>query len=582
MTAPHPNTLWLTTPAARWLDALPIGNGRLGAMVFGGMALERLALNHENLWRGRTRDRTVPEAAAHLPEIQQALLEGRWLEGAELATRYLSGHDCRVEPYQPAGDLHLAFPHSIWATDYRRALDLATGIVSVGYTSSRFAAVQRAYFASTAHGVIVTHLRVAEAGGLTFAARCSRIPDPDCTVTTWAEGARCGLTGSFPEGVSFAIAARLAAAGGTVTADADGTLRVHGADEALIVLTIATNLCDPDPAAACAARLDAVPMDYAALKAAHVAEHRALFDRVALEVPRNPEAEALPMDQRLARLRAASAGADAGGPGWDDPGLAALYFHYGRYLLMASSRHCDQPANLQGLWNEELRPPWDSDFHADVNLEMNYWPAETVNLPECIGPLLGFVERLVPNGQEIARRLFDARGVFIGIQTDVWARPTPESPGWDVWTVGAAWLAEHFWWRYEYTQDEAFLRERAYPFLKLCAAFYEDFLLRDAHGRLVTVPSQSPENFFVGGAHPVSLCVAATMDLLLIREVLERCLRASALLGVDAELRPTWEGILRDLPPFQIGRFGQLQEWLEDVDEGEPGHRHLSHLLGVF
>jgi alpha-L-fucosidase 2 len=365
---------------------------------------------------------------------------------------------------------------------------------------------------------------------------------------------------------------RLAVTGGSVTTDADGTLRVHGADAALIVLTIATNLCDADPAAACAARLNEMPLDFATLKAAHVAEHTGMFNRVALAVPGNAEAEALPMDQRLARVRA----------GGDDPGLAPLYFQYGRYLLMASSRNCDQPANLQGLWNEELRPPWDSDFHADVNIQMNYWPAETVNLAECIHPLLSFVERLVPNGREIARRLFGCRGVFIGIQTDVWGRPTPESPGWDVWTVGAAWLAEHFWWRWEYTRDDVFLRERVYPFLKLCAAFYEDFLIRDEHGWLVTAPSQSPENTFVGGAQPVSLCVASTMDLILIREVLGRCLQASTALGVDAELRPTWEAILRDLPPFQVGRFGQLQEWLQDFEEGEPGHRHLSHLLGIF
>jgi alpha-L-fucosidase 2 len=311
MTANHPNTLWLTTPAARWLDALPIGNGRLGAMVFGGMALERLALNHENLWRGCTRDRTVAPAAAHLPEIQQALLAGKWLEGAELAKQYLSGHDRRVEPYQPAGDLRISFPHSIWSNDYRRSLDLPTGVLSVDYSAFRFGKVHREYFASSVHGVIVTRLRTEEPGQLTFAAKFDRIPDPDCTVTTWAEGARFGLRGTFPEGVSFAIEGRLAVTGGTVTADADGTLRVQGADAALIVLTIATNYCDADPAAACATRLDAVPLDFAALKAAHVAEHQGIFDRVALDVPRNAEAEALPLDTRLKRLR----------DGGDDPGM---------------------------------------------------------------------------------------------------------------------------------------------------------------------------------------------------------------------------------------------------------------------
>jgi len=313
-------------------------------------------------------------------------------------------------------------------------------------------------------------------------------------------------------------------------------------------------------------------MDFAALREAHVREHRALFERVKLEAPRRPEAESLPLGARLERLRA----------GGDDPGIVALYFDYGRYLLMASSRRCDQPANLQGIWNEQLRPPWNADFHHDVNIQMNYWPAEVCNLAECADPLLNYIQRAVPEGKKAARNLYNCRGIFLCIQTDVWDRLTPEAPGWDVWTGAAAWLAEHLWWRYEYTLDAEFLRDRAYPFLKLVAEFYEDYLVRDDQGRLVPVPSQSPENTFVDGGKPVSLCVGATMDLLLIREVLTRALRASEILGCDADRRPAWENILRDLPPFQIGRHGQLQEWLEDFEEAEPGHRHYSHLLGLY
>jgi alpha-L-fucosidase 2 len=569
--APMSTCLWSDKPAQRWLDAFPLGNGRIGAMAFGAVALERLGLNHENLWRGRTRDRTVEPSSHHLPAIQQALLEGRWQDGAELAKEHLSGHGRRVEPYQPVGDLLLSFSQSMWTWEYRRSLDLATGVMAVDYLMHLKGRYHREYFVSAVHGALVVRLTAETPGNLEFAARVDRIPDPDCTLRRWAAGTRFGLEGHFPEGVSFAVEGRLAT-DGEVTAQEDGTLQVHGASEALLVLAIATNYHQHLPALQCTQHLDAVPMDFTVLKAAHVAEHRALFDRVTLDVPRNAEAEALPVDARLKRLRA----------GGDDPGLPLLYFDYGRYLLIATSRGCDQPANLQGLWCDELRPPWDADFHADVNLEMNYWPAEACGLAECIDPLLTFVERLVPQGEQIARNLFDCRGVFIGIQTDVWGRPTPESPGWDVWTVGAAWLAQHFWWRYEYSGDTAFLAKHAYPFLKRCAAFYEDFLVRDAQGRLVTVPSQSPENTFDGGATPVSLCVASTMDLILIREVLQRCLEASAVLNLDADLRPVWEGILRDLPPFQVGSYGQLQEWLEDFVEAEPGHRHFSHLLGVF
>jgi alpha-L-fucosidase 2 len=280
----------------------------------------------------------------------------------------------------------------------------------------------------------------------------------------------------------------------------------------------------------------------------------------------------VPTDERLAALRS----------GADDPGLLALYFQFGRYLLLSSSRSCDQPASLQGIWNEDLRPPWDSDFHHDVNLQMNYWPAEVCNLSECAEPLFRFLECALPEGRKAARDLYDCRGIYRPITTDVWNRATPEAPGWDVWTGAAAWLAQHLWWHYEYTGDVEFLRHHAYPFLREVAAFYEDYLIRDDQGRLVTAPSQSPENRFVGGASPVSLGIAATMDLELIHDVLTHALAASERLGVDEEMRPRWQTILAEIPPLRIGRHGQLQEWLEDFEEVEPGHRHVSHLFAVY
>ena len=564
-------TLWLTTPATRWLDAFPIGNGRIGAMVFGGTEVERLALNHENLWRGRTRHRTTEPRHQHLPAIREKLLAGDWIGGAALATQHLSGHARRVEPYQPAGDLTIALPGHVLPEDYMRRLDLASGIVEISYRIGP-CTFRREVFASAEHGAIVVRLTADQPAAITATVRLDRIEDAWAELGRWSTDRSCGLHGRLPGDVTFAAEVSVMASGGLVRAGTGAAVHVMGADGVLLFLTIATNYSEPEPGSWCKRQLKGVPPDYTAVHDAHVAEHRACFERVVLDLGHAAEAESLPLDARLARLQ----------PSGEDPGLASLAFQYGRYLLMSSSRRCDQPANLQGIWNPELQPPWECDFHQDLNLQMNYWAAEVCNLAECVDPLIEYLWRAVPEGAKAARDLYGCRGICFPIQTDVWDRATPESPGWDVWTGAAAWLAQHLWWRWEFSSDTAFLRDRVYPFYKLVATFYEDYLVRDAHGWLVTVPSQSPENFFVGGAQPVSLCVGATMDLLLIREVLARCLQASTVLGCDAEERPAWERQLRELAPFQVGRHGQLQEWLEDVEEAEPGHRHVSHLIGVY
>jgi alpha-L-fucosidase 2 len=281
----------------------------------------------------------------------------------------------------------------------------------------------------------------------------------------------------------------------------------------------------------------------------------------------------LPTNERLEILR----------EGHDDEGLLALYFNFGRYLLISSSRSGGLPANLQGVWNEELSPPWESDFHHDINLQMNYWPAEPCSLSECSEPLFDHCERFVPHARKVAKDLYNCRGVVFPLQTDAWGRATPESRGWDVWTGAAAWLAQHYWWRFEYSLDREFLRSRAYPFFKEVASFYEDYLVRDPRsGKLVPVPSQSPENEFVGGTKPVSLCIAATMDIELIHDLLSHAIESSRVLNVDAEKREVWERILAELPTLQVGKHGQLQEWLEDYEEAEPGHRHISHLFALY
>ncbi|UCH34509.1 MAG: glycoside hydrolase N-terminal domain-containing protein [Armatimonadota bacterium] len=573
MSNPNP-MIRLTQPAARWLDAFPIGNGRLGAMVFGGAPTERLALNHENLWRGKTRYRTTEPKHQHLAEIRGLFFEGKLIEAADLAVRHLSGHERRVQPYQPVGDLTLDMPGHDSVSDYTRMLDLADGIAHVAYECGG-ASWQRSYFVSAPHQAIIARLTCDQPAGITAQVALSRVDDPECTLTPWAEEDICGFVGRFEEGIEFVAALRAIPRSGRIVPAADGgaALHVEGADELLVLAVADVSWDGPVDRAGCIARLAALPADWETLRAAHVAEHRTLFDRVGLELHGPSSADtADPTDERVQAMKGGEA----------DPDLIALYFQFGRYLLMASSRSCDQPANLQGIWNEQLAPPWDCDLHHDVNIEMNYWPAEVANLGECTRPFLSYLERALPEGRKAARDLYGCRGICLPIQTDVWDRATPEAPCYDVWTGAAAWLAQHMWWHYEYTQDADFLRERAYPFIREVTAFYEDYLVPDKQGRLVTVPSQSPENRFVGGSSPVSLGIAATMDLELIHEVMTHAITASEVLGCDAAERERLQRLLRDLAPLQIGRHGQLQEWLEDYEEHEPGHRHLSHLYAVF
>ena len=567
MTSKH--LIWLDHPAEEWLGAFPIGNGRIGAMLFGGVPVERLALNHENLWRGVTRDRTTEPRHQHLPEIREKLFAGEWNEAGELAKQYLSGHDRRVQPYQPVGDLTIDLGGSPDVSGYRRELDLADGIARVAYSADGVNFVREA-LASAEHGVIAYHVRASKPESICADIALKRIEDPDCETRPWSDATRLGFEGRFVEGITFAVDARVLANGGNVRQTAGQGLLVSGANELLVVLAMATDYCEPDPRSWCSRRLDSVPMDYQALRSAHVAEHRSFFDRVSLDLGVVDRSD-IPTDRRVALVR----------EGEGDPGLVALYFHYGRYLLISSSRRCEQPANLQGIWNEDLKPAWNSDIHNDVNIEMNYWPAEPCNLSDCAKPYLDYYVRHVPDAEKAARDLYDCAGLFYAIQGEIWNPCTPESPGWDVWVGGAPWIADQFWTSWEYSFDGDFLRETVYPFLKGVARFFEDYLVRDSNGALVVAPSQSPENRFIAGSSPVSLCINAAMDLALIRMTLLRCIQASETLGLDEDKRATWRGILDDLAPFAIGKYGQLQEWGEDFEEAEPGHRHLSHMVGV-
>ena len=573
--------LMLKQPARRWSDAFPVGNGRIGAMVFGAPDHDRLALNHEELWRGADRHLDVPVTPPeHLAEIRAALFAREFTVARDLCTRYLSGPDPvaagfkleTIQPYQPVGDLRISQPGGEHASDYSRELNLATATASTSLVINGVRYL-RECFVSVPDQVLVVRLTADQPGAITCGIRLDHCADPDCRLETWSNDSGCGYRGRFVEGIEFAAQARITVSGGSASAAGPADVAVRGADTVLIsvALAVAADTGDPDPAEVCRAILAKVPADAGELRNRHRSEYQPLWNRCVLNLPSPENVLNLPLDQRLKRL----------GAGESDPALFALYFDYGRYLLLASSRACRLPANLQGLWNADLRPPWNSDYHIDINLQMNYWPAEVVNLPECTAPLFRYLEEMVPGARVAARNYYNCRGIHMGTG-DRWQLHRYLAATWDIWPSGGAWLAQHFWWRWEYSLDESFLRDHAYPFLRENADFFEDFLTRDTHGRLVTAPSQSPENTFVGGPAPVTYCAGPTMDYVFIREILERCLAASTILGVDADRRAGWEKILKDLPPFQIGRHGQLQEWLDDEVENDPGHRHLSHLIGVF
>jgi alpha-L-fucosidase 2 len=379
------------------------------------------------------------------------------------------------------------------------------------------------------------------------------------------------MTGAINGGSDFQVSASVFTSDGSCQAVGE-RVQCLQVTELIVLVDIGVTLTAECSAAdECASRLPAAAPDWTAFVAAHQAEHDRHFGSCALDLPL-PEPE-LPTDERMRRVRA----------GESDPALVLLYFNYGRYLLCASSATAALPANLQGKWNEDLHPAWNADYHHDINLQMNYWPAETTGMQAYVEALLQHIERFIPHAREAARDLYGCRGVWYPIQTDAWGRATPESYGWAVWVGAAPWLAQHMWWHWEYGRDHQFLRDRAYPFLKEVALFFEDYLVSDDAGQLQVVPSQSPENRFEGAAElPVSICVSATMDVQLIAETFRHAISAAEELAVDSEKREVWADMLGRLPPMKIGRHGQLQEWNEDLEEVEPGHRHISHLFGLY
>lgn len=596
--------LWYRQPATKWVEALPVGNGRLGAMVFGGVPEERIQFNESTLWTGEPRDYSHPGASNHLVAIRQLLFDGKQKEAEVLAMKEFMSVPLRQMAYQPFGDVRLQFPGHDHAEDYRRELNLDEAVARTSYRVGevRF---EREVIASAPDGVIAMQLTADKPGAISFSVgldsphtnsqtRLKRYsPRPlmdDHGVThpytegqlflkgrvrqvadaVTITGQKRALTVTNSNPLQFEARLQVRADGGTLRQDGERIV-VSNANSATLILVAATSFknfqdTSGDPSVACAkAEAKVHDKDWATLRAAHVADHQKFFRRVSLDLGTSANAS-LPTDERL-RLA----------PTQNDPGLAALVFQYGRYLLIACSRAGGQPATLQGLWNDSLTPPWDSKYTCNINTEMNYWPAETANLAECTAPLFDTLDNLVISGRRTAQNHYNARGWVLHHNFDIWLGTAPiNNSNHGIWVTGGAWLCQHLWWHYEFSGDRAFL-QRAYPVMREAALFFVDFLVADPrndHHWLISTPSNSPEH---GG-----LVAGPAMDHQIIRDLFSNVIAASQILGRDAELRARLIELRARIAPNQIGRHGQLQEWLEDKDDPKDTHRHVSHLWAVY
>jgi alpha-L-fucosidase 2 len=571
--APHGgHVLWYRAAAPQWDHAMPLGNGRLGAMVFGNVNRERIQLNEQTLWMGGPRERDNPDALTHLPEVRRLLFEGKPREAYAVAERYLMGKPSRLESYQTLGDLRLNFDYDDPITDYRRELDLDTAVARVSYRVNGVG-YTRDTFVSHPDQAVVIRVTADRPRQVTLGVWMDRSQD---AITTIAGHDQLDLAGRLGggAGLSFQASAKVIAEGGTQETFPERVF-VDGADAVTIVLAARTSFRGGDPASRVVHDLHrATAKPYSRLVADHVADHQRLFRRVDLQLgaPEATEVAAQPIDHRLERVKA----------GHPDAGLDALFFQFGRYLLIASSRPGNLPANLQGLWNDSMSPPWDADYHLNINLQMNYWPTEVTNLAELHAPLFDFLESLREPGRRTARIHYGARGFVAHHISDVWGFTSPgDLPRSGLWPTGAAWLTQHLWEHYQFGLDRAFL-QRVYPTMKEAAEFFLDYLVPDAKGRLVSGPSVSPENRYrLPNGQVGILTMGPSMDHQIIAGLFLQTERASELLGVDAAFRQTLAATRAKLPAPSIGRYGQIQEWSEDYDEPEPGHRHISQLFAL-
>lgn len=591
--------LWYKQPANGWVEALPIGNGRLGGMVFGGTHQERIQLNEDTIWSGRPKDKNNYTAYEYLAEVRELIFAGEYLKAQRLIERHMLGR--YTESYQPLGNLYIDSKIEGQVSEYRRELDLNTAVATVSYAAGG-AKFMRQVFCSVPDQAMVIHFTCDQAHKISFKARLDSphrfniagkaddqlVLDGRCPVhvaPSYAKEIEYQIIyeDDVSQGMNYRIHVQANLKGGTV-AITEGNLEVENADQVTLILVAATSyngfdrnpaLEGKDPKKLCANMMQRIlNRSYQQILQDHIKDHQALFNRVELNLgePLYPE---LPTDQWLAQVKTALL----------DPALVALYFDYGRYLLIASSRPGTQPANLQGIWNDHVQPPWSSNYTTNINVEMNYWLAEVCNLAECHTPLFDMIEELAVTGRKTAEVHYKCQGWTAHHNVDLWryAAPVGGSARWAFWPMAGAWLTQHLWEHYAFSGDIDFLKQRAYPLMKAAASFFLDWLILDKDSNLITCPSTSPENDFVCESRQrAAVSCGSTMDMSLIWELFTNCIEASLILDIDSDFRYELEGAREQLLPLRIGNHDQLQEWYYEFEEAEPGHRHVSHLFGLY
>ena len=563
--------LYLDTPAIDaatdgWENATPVGNGKLGAMLYGGIEQEILQLNEERIWAGKKRPVSAPGFYEKFQSLRTRLLRGEIAGADAAAEQLLAPYFGRVSSYETAGELRLAFDTApLPYTKYSRVLDLLHGVATVSYQQGE-TTYTRTLFASYPRGVIVLCLESDRPAAISLTARYTR---PVGLRSVRVQNDTMYVDGETSDALHpFSVALQFTPSGGTLQSNPDGSLSIRHADRLVITIAIATHA---------QAALPTLP-SYEALKSEHEADFSAIMRRADVCFDESdPTLDILPVPARLTRLRR----------GEQDPGLINLYFQFGRYLLLSSSRGSSLPANLQGVWNRDISAPWGSDYHTNVNLQMNYWHAEVANLAECTLPLFHYMHTsLLPGGQAVAKEYYRCSGTVVHHLSDIYGFAAPADGLWGLWQTGAAWLCYPFWEHYLFSPDLDFLRTTAYPFIAECTRFFLDFLVEAPDGTLQSGPSTSPENrYFLDtdqGRVAAYLCLSPTMDVEIIRGLFDMCIRCEELLHEDNDLLQRTKQAIRKLPPLRIGKHGQLMEWQQDYDEPEPGHRHVSHCFALY
>jgi alpha-L-fucosidase 2 len=580
-TAAEPDLkLHYDAPARVWEEALPLGNGRLGAMVFGDPQHERFQLNEETVWGGSPYNNTNPAAREALPEIRRLIFEGRNREAQALCGPAIcSPTGANGMPYQTVGSLCLDFDIIGDCHDYYRELDIDRAVATTRFSAGGVTYLRQA-FVSFDEQLLIVRLTASKRGSISFSARY----DTPFTsgVSRFSAGSELRLDGRADdhEGIEgkvrFTAIARIESAGGKIAASADGSVQVRHADEVILRVSIGTNFrnykdVSGDAVATARAYLDHATASFPASLRRHEACYRRYFRRVSLDLGRTPQADK-PTDVRLGEFAAES-----------DPHLAALYFQFGRYLLICSSQPGGQAANLQGIWNERRHAPWDGKYTTDINVEMNYWPAETTNLAEMHEPFIDLVARTAEQGRASAA-MYGCRGWTLHHNTDIWCSTgAVDGPKYGIWPTCNAWFCQHLWDRYLFSGDKRYL-EQVYPLMRDACRFYFDFLVTDPRfGYLVAAPSYSPENApRVDGRRDFVIVAGATMDNMLLHDLFSNTLEAAAVVGETPAFADSLRSVLGRLAPMRVGRWGQLQEWLEDWDDPQDRHRHTSHLWGLY